>query len=130
MHLAYVLQYNDDVPEVADVEHGKLQVDVAIVTDTLSQGLTTHITVRVLLARTLEQGEGGREGGRKEGRGGGGREEVGWEEGKEGGREEGREGGRREEGGREGGREEGQAAETKGSTVWREKEDASRKTHQ
>ena len=34
MHLSDVLQYEDDVPEVTNMEHGRLQVDV---TNTVSQ---------------------------------------------------------------------------------------------
>ena len=41
--------------EVADMEDGQLQVNVAIVTDAVCQRLPTHVTVGVLLTCSLER---------------------------------------------------------------------------
>ena len=67
------------------MEHGQFQVDVTIVTNTLCQRLSTHVTVGIFLTRPLtryRQREGG-------GGGGGGGGDRGRREG-EGGREGGR----------------------------------------
>ena len=70
------------------MEHRQLQVNVTVVTNTVSKRLATHVAVSILLAGSLRR-EGGGEGGRREG-----------------GRKRGREGGREKE--REGGREGGE----------------------
>ena len=49
------------------MEHGQLQVNVAIVTYALCQRLPTHVTVGIFLTSTLRQGGRGRG---EEGRGG------------------------------------------------------------
>jgi hypothetical protein len=50
--LAYVLENGDSALEIANVEHGQLQVNVSIVTYTVCQGFPAHLTVSVFLTST------------------------------------------------------------------------------
>lgn len=52
-YLAYDLQDANDAPEVANVEHRQLKLNVAIVTSTVSQALPTRLTHSILGAGTL-----------------------------------------------------------------------------
>ena len=52
--LANILQDNYGAPEVANMKHGQLKVNVTIVADALSKSFTTRVTFRVLLTCTLQ----------------------------------------------------------------------------
>ena len=52
-YLAYDLKDGNDAPEVPNVEHGQLKLDVAIVTSTVGQVLPTRLTHSILGTGTL-----------------------------------------------------------------------------
>ena len=54
-NLADILQDDNGALEVANMEDRQLQVNVAIVTNAVSQGLATHLTADVLLAGALTE---------------------------------------------------------------------------
>ena len=54
-HLANDLEDADDTPEVANVEHRQLKLDVAIVTSAVGQALPTCLTHSILGAGALVQ---------------------------------------------------------------------------
>lgn len=54
-HLANDLEDADDTPEVANVEHRQLKLDVAIVTSAVGQALSTCLTHSILGTGALVQ---------------------------------------------------------------------------
>ena len=54
--LANILQDDYGAPEVANMKHGQLKIDVTIVTNAVGKRLTTRVTLGVFLTRSLQNG--------------------------------------------------------------------------